>query len=696
MERPTHKQTAPLFFDRELSQLAFNRRVLMLAKNKAIPLLNRLRYLFITSNNLDEFFEVRVANLKNRLFIDKITAPDETEKLKDLLHKISLYSHECIDQLFECYNDDIYPALTKENIYFLKQHDWTADQRAWIDNYFEEDILPVISPIALDVAHPFPKLLNKNLNFIVHLSGKDAFGRESGRAVVHVPRSIPRLIPVPERLKKEGEQSFFLLSSIIKAHVGNLFSGMEIKGCYQFRIIRNSDLLLDDNDIIDLPMAVKTGLIEHRFGLAVRLDIEHDCPDELADYLLEQHHLEKEDLFHVNGQVNFNRLSAILDMLNRSDLCYPPLHPHMPEILTKAHDLFALLKQEDILLYHPYQSFEPIVELVRQASLDPNVITIKQTLYRTNADSAIVNALVTAARAGIEVTAIIELRARFDEEHNILLARRLQDAGAIVVYGIVGYKTHAKMLLILRREDDKLHRYVHLGTGNYHEKTAKEYTDLSLLTAEPEMTHDVQLLFQELMGMGKAIKTAKIWHAPFTIVLQLEKMIAHETEQAAQGKKALIIFKINALTDPAIIELLYTAAEAGVNIHLIVRGMCTLIPERKHLSKRIQVRSIMGRFLEHSRVYYFYHSGHEKIYCASADLMERNLYHRFEICFPVLDRKLAQRIKYECLDLCLADNVNAWLLDETGKYHLAQDKKHPPLSAQDTLLAKYAALSSNQ
>ncbi|MFN7097331.1 MAG: polyphosphate kinase 1, partial [Gammaproteobacteria bacterium] len=484
-EHVAHK--LPLF-QRELSQLEFNYRVLQLAKNTSIPLLDRLRFLFITSNNLDEFFEIRVANLKHHLLLEMQHALAANGfNLEEVMQNINQRSHQLVHDLFHIYNQEIYPELAAHHIYFLKQHDWTAAQRKWIATYFEQEILPVISPIALDVAHPFPKLVNKNLNFIVSLSGKDAFGRDSGMAIVHVPRSIPRLIPLPEKLQKKGSNSFFLLSSMIKAHVSDLFQGMKINGCYQFRIIRNSDLLLDEHEIEDLPMAVRSSLIERRFGLAVRLDVEHDCPDDLANYLLNQHHLQADDLFRIDGQVNFNRLSAVLGMVQRPDLLFKPFTPGVPKELHHHGDMFALLKSQDLVLHHPYQSFEPVVNLVRQAALDPNVIAIKQTLYRTNADSAIVNALVDAARVGIEVTAVVELRARFDEEQNIELATRLQEAGAIVVYGVVGYKTHAKMLLVVRREENELHRYVHLGTGNYHARTAKEYTDISLFTANDDI-----------------------------------------------------------------------------------------------------------------------------------------------------------------------------------------------------------------
>lgn len=687
--KPQEHEKLPLF-QREMSQLEFNQRVLKLAQDPATPLLERLRYLFITNNNLDEFFEIRVANLKHLLLLERENkALVNGFSVDEILTQVNARSHKLVHQLFEHYNNEIYPALSANGICFLKQHDWTKAQRCWIADYFEREILPVISPIALDVAHPFPKLVNKNLNFIVSLSGKDAFGRDSGMAIVHAPRSIPRLIPVPDELKKNGENSFFLLTSIIKAHIGDLFSGMTVNGGYQFRIIRNSDLLLDEHEIRDLPLALKTILIERRFGLAVRIDVEHDCPDELANYLLAQHQLQPTDLFKINGQVNFSRLSAVFDMVQCPDLLYKTFIPNTPPALLHQYDIFEAMKAQDMVLHHPYQSFEPVMNLVRQAIFDPNVVAIKQTLYRTNADSVIVSALVEAARAGIEVTAVIELRARFDEAHNIELATRLQEAGAIVVYGIVGYKTHAKMLLVVRREGSELCRYVHLGTGNYHARTAREYTDISLLTANVDIGHDIQLLFQELTGMGQAMQTRKIWHAPFTLFKNLEKLILREIHHAKHGKKGHIIFKINALTDAAMCALLYKASQAGVKVELIVRSMCVLKPGVPGLSENITVRSIIGRFLEHSRVHYFYDDGDEKIFCSSADFMERNLYHRLEVCFPILDKALAKRIKQECLEYYLQDNCNSWQLDEFGQYSQNHPGHKARFSAQEHLLAIY-------
>lgn len=677
-------------FERELSQLEFNYRVLELAQDVNTPLLERLRYLFITNNNLDEFFEIRVANLKQLALLQALKENQiNGYHLGDVLTKINERSHQLVKEIFHTYNTVIYPELAEQRICFLKQHDWSKAQRTWIADYFEREILPVISPIALDVVHPFPRLVNKNLNFIVSLSGKDAFGRDSRLAIVHAPRIIPRLIPVPNELKKSNENTFFLLTSMIKAHVADLFSGMKVDGCYQFRIIRNSDLLLDQREVNDLPLALKASLVERRFGLAIRLDVEHDCPDELANYLLQKHDLSQTDLFRIDGQVNFGRLSAVLNNVNRPDLLFKPFTPELPLKLKRREDIFNTLKDHDLVLHHPYQSFEPVIDLVRQSTYDPYVVAIKQTLYRTNADSAIVGALVEAARAGVEVTTVIELRARFDEEHNIELATRLQEAGAIVVYGIVGYKTHAKMLLVVRREGSELRRYVHLGTGNYHARTAKEYTDISLFTSNTDIGHDVQLLFQELTGMGKAMETRRLWHSPFTLGDNLKKMIHRETLHAKKGKKAHIIFKVNAFTDAAFVELLYTASQAGVKIDLLVRGMCALKPGVAGLSDNIRVRSLMGRFLEHSRVYYFFNDGDEQLYCSSADLMERNLYHRFEVCFPILDKAMAKRIKQECLTYSLKDNCHSWELNSNGHYTRNKPEKKKRFSAQDYLLKEY-------
>lgn len=678
------------YINRELSLLEFHHRVLKQSKDQSIPLLERLKFLFICSRNLDEFFEVRVAGAKQHLAYHRPyhhlsaagLSPEET------LQQISTKAHQIVDEMYDMLSQELLPALSKQGLEFLNRQQWIKAQKKWVKQFFENEIMPVVSPVALDIAHPFPRLVNKSLNFIVTLEGKDAFGRTSGMAIVHAPRSIPRGIQLPKDLC-DDKNYFIFLTEIIYEHVADLFPGMTVTGCYQFRVTRNSDLFLDEEEIDDLALALKTELLARPYGNAVRLELSQRCPMELARYLLDKHDLTETDLYRIKGPVNLSRYMMLLKLFYQPALCYPPFTPGLPKNLKRSKDLFESIKQGNILLHHPYQSFEPVIELIREATIDKDVIAIKQTLYRTGAESQMVLALVDAARAGKEVTAVIELRARFDEASNIELATKLQQAGVLVVYGVVGYKTHAKMTLIVRRENHALKRYVHLGTGNYHASTAKQYTDLGYLTHDEDIGHDVQMLFHQLTGMGKKIKTKSILHSPFTLADTMISLIKHEAEQASQGKKAHIMARMNGLTDGKIIQALYHASQAGVKIQLIVRGICCLRPGLPGISDNISVNSVVGRFLEHSRVFYFYHSGKEVIYAGSADLMERNLYDRVEICFPITDKKLAKRVKYECLEIYLADTLDSWLLQADGSYIKAKPDK-AAVSAQQHLLNELA------
>ncbi|MBB71854.1 MAG: polyphosphate kinase 1 [Legionellales bacterium] len=676
------------FINRELSLLAFNRRVLKQAQNEDLPLLQRLRFLFICSNNLDEFFEVRVAGLKEqRAFGTSHSSPDSWHT-DDLLKEISRQTHKIVDKVYTILQDDLLPALRSKNVYFLLPGEWNKQQKKWLQDYFHNEILPIISPIALDFAHPFPRLVNKSLNFIVSLEGQDAFGRPGDLAVVHAPRSIPRVIAVPEELRTHKDE-FFFLTNIISAFVHEIFPGMKVTGCYQFRITRNSDLFLDEEEVEDLALAVKTSLLSRSYGNAVRLEIAEDCPQEIAEYLLDKHHLTENDMYRVNGPVNLSRFMKGLGLMDRPELRYPRFTPGLPQVLERKNNLFEAIRQGDILFHHPFQSFEPVVELIRQATVDPNVLTIKQTLYRTGVESQMVQALIDAARAGKEVTAVIELRARFDEASNIELATQLQEAGVLVVFGVVGYKTHAKMTLIVRREQKQLRYYVHLSSGNYHARTAKEYTDIGLMTYDQVIGDDIKQIFQQLTGIGQEAQTQKILHSPFVLDKALHRYISQEEANAKAGKPAHIMAKMNALTDSHIIKALYLASQAGVKIDLIVRGVCSLRPGVPGLSDNIQVRSIVGRFLEHSRVFYFLNGGDEIIYSGSADWMERNLYHRVEVCFPIEDEALKQQIKQDCLLNYLADNTESWALQADGSYKRVKRGKKPPHSAQETLLGNY-------
>ncbi|KZC41803.1 UNVERIFIED_ORG: RNA degradosome polyphosphate kinase, partial [Rhodanobacter sp. FW104-R5] len=550
-----------LYIHRELSQLQFNIRVLDQALDERTPLLERLKFLLIFSANMDEFFEIRVAGLKGQIALDhEMIGPDGIPP-KRALAEISEIAHRQIARQYAILNERILPELATYGIRIVRRTQWTHKQKMWVRRYFREEVAPLVTPIGLDPTHPFPLLVNKSLNFIVRLDGVDAFGRDSGLAIVPAPRVLPRLIRLPLEIC-EGGDNYVLLSSIIHAHAEELFPGMDVLGCYQFRLTRNADLTLDPEDVEDLALALRGELYSRRFGDAVRLEVADNCPKELTDYLLKQFGLNESEMYEVNGPVNLARLFRIANNVSYPRLQYPPFTPSLPKTLLHAEDLFQVIGRQDVLLLHPYESFAPVVDLLRQAAKDPQVLAIKQTLYRTNANSEIVDALVDAARAGKEVTAVVELRARFDEESNLTLASRLQQAGAMVIYGVVGIKTHAKLMLIQRREGSELVRYAHLGTGNYHTGNARLYTDYSLLTSDEALCEDVHKLFSQLTGMGKVMHMKKLLHAPFTLKKALLELIARETVHAVAGKPAQIILKINALTEPKVIRALYKASIA--------------------------------------------------------------------------------------------------------------------------------------
>ena len=677
-----------LYINRELSQLAFNRRVFEQACDPATPLLDRLRFLCISCSNLDEFFEVRVAGLHHQIQYGAVHGNADGLTLSEALSRISADAHVLVDDQYELLNRTILPDLAREGIRFLRRGGWSDAQDAWITQYFNEQLLPIVSPIRLDPAHPFPSILNKSLNFIVSLKGEDAFGHASGMAVVQAPRPLPRLIRLPVEAS-EGRDDFVFLSSVIHARVGDLFPGMELIGCHQFRVTRNSELFVDAEDVDDLMRALVGELPSRRYGDEVRLEVADTCPDEMVDYLVRQFGLSSQMVFRVNGPVNLHRLMALPDLIgDRPNLKYPPFTPGLPARLGQPAQIFEAIGAGDILLHHPYQSFTPVIDFVRQAAADPDVLAIKQTLYRTGAESSLIDALVTAARAGKEVTVCVELRARFDEEANISLAEKLQAAGAHVVYGVVGYKTHAKMLLVVRREGLKLRRYVHLGTGNYHARTARAYTDFGLLTADPQIGQDVHEIFMQITGLGRASQLTRLLQSPFTLHEKLLGLIEQETHRARDGKPARIIAKMNALSEPKVIQALYGASQAGVEIDLIVRGACGLRPGIPGVSDRIRVRSIVGRFLEHTRVFYFDNDGDPRLFCASADWMNRNLFQRVETCFPILDPALRKRVIEEGLMPYLQDNTHAWRLDASGVYHRIGHTDEPAVSAQQQLLKR--------
>jgi polyphosphate kinase len=532
-------------------------------------------------------------------------------------------------------------------------------------------MMPVLTPIGLDISHPFPLVLNKSLNFAVELEGKDAFGRGSGTAIVQAPRVLPRVIPLPPELSS-SEYNFVFLSSILHAHVGELFSGMSVLGCYQFRATRNSNLFVDEEEVKNLRIALQGELPQRHFGNAVRLEVADNCPKHMSDFLLDQLGLSQDDFYQVEGPVNLVRLMQVPDRIERPGLKYPPFIPGLPLTLQKkkAVDIFQMIRKNDILLHHPYQSFQPVIHFIQQASVDPDVVAIKQTVYRTGTDSLVMTALIAAASSGKEVTVAVELLARFDEEANINWASRLEEVGAHVVYGVVGYKTHAKMAMVVRREEGKLRRYVHLGTGNYHAGTARLYTDFGLFTSNEDVCADVNEVFTQLTGLGKAGKLRHLWQSPFSFHSQMLAAINGEIQNAKAGKPARIIAKMNALLEPEIIRALYAASGAGVKIDLIVRGVCALRPGIKGLSDNIRVRSVIGRFLEHTRIFYFRSSGAQTIYLSSGDWMDRNFFRRIEICFPVLEARLKKRVLAEGLNIYLKDNRQAWDMDGDGKYRL--------------------------
>ncbi len=689
VEQPPLDLKAPeLYINRELSHLQFNLRVLEQALDENHPLLERLMFLLIFTSNLDEFFEIRVAEqLRQIKYGREVVGPDAIHPRK-VLNRIGEICATNVERQYKILNETIFPALGKENIHFVRRRDWTSAQRDWIKTYFEEQLFPVISPVGLDPSHPFPRLVNKSLNFIVELDGKDAFGRETGLAIIPAPRSLPRLIRLPNELCDSGDNLIFL-SSIIHEFADSLFPGMTVEGCYQFRITRNADLTFDFEEIDDLAHTLRGELHSRKYGDAVRLEVDKRTPEELINFLQTEYSLEESQTYRVDGPVNLTRLMAVRDLVERNDLRYPPFSPGIPGKLKAEKNIFEALKQQDQLLHHPFQSFGPVVDLLRQAAQDPNVVAIKQTLYRTGIKSDIVKALVEAARVGKEVTVVIELRARFDEESNLTLAARLQEAGCLVVYGVVGYKCHAKAMLVVRREGNKLVRYSHLGTGNYHSGTARLYSDYSYLTADQEVGEDVHKVFQQLTGMGKIQKLKHLYNAPFTLHAKMIELIQNEARLARAGKPGHIMVKVNGLTEPKMIRALYEASQAGVKVELIIRGMCRLRPGLEGVSENISVRSIIGRFLEHTRVYYFGNNGKPDVFCASADWMERNMLNRVETGFQMTGKQ-AERLKRE-LDYYMQDNSQSWQLHSDGSYTLNTPADGEAVfNAQQTLLAEFA------
>ena len=677
--------------NRELGILAFNRRVLAQAVDESVPLLERLRFLTIVSSNLDEFFEIRVAGIKEQIKLGISDPGPDGLTPKETLAIVYREARDLVTKQFDLLNDVLLPQLAASGIRFLRRGTWNDAQRAWVHGYFTREVLPVLTPIGLDPSHPFPRVFNKSLNLIVELEGRDAFGRSSRVAIVQAPRVLPRAIRLPAAIAG-SEYSFVYLTSVLHAHIDELFAGMTVKGCYQFRVTRNSDLFVDEEEIKNLRIALQGELMQRHFGDAVRLEVVEESSPAMIDFLLQQFQLDEQDLYHTDGPVNLYRLREVLTEIDRPDLKYPAFTPSVPAAIEMGDDdLFQTIARQDVLLHHPYQSFTPVLDFIRSSATDPRVIAIKQTVYRTGATSELMQILLDAARAGKEVTVVVELLARFDEEANLNWAAQLEAVGAHVIYGVVGHKTHSKMALIVRREQGPdgtvLKRYAHLGTGNYHSATARLYTDWGLLTANEEVCSDVNEVFKQLTGLGRAKRLKHLWQSPFTLHKRMIEAIRNEARIASEGRPGRIVAKMNALLEPGVIDELYAASKAGVKVDLIVRGICALRPGVEGLSENIRVRSIVGRFLEHSRVFWFRNDGADDVWLSSADWMDRNFFRRIELGFPILDDRLKRRVIKEGLKPYLDDNCQSWVMDSEGGYQRQVPKSGKRYSAQEELLS---------
>jgi polyphosphate kinase len=685
LSQTTSADPASDFLDRDLSILAFNERVLDWAHRPEVPVLERLRYLCIVSSNLDEFFEVR-AEPHVMGSLQEIKSGQYTP---DSLAAIADKTNAMVARQYALYNDDLLPTLQRHGYRLLSHGERNAEQRRWVRSYFQREVQPLLVPVGLDPAHPFPQVANKSLNFIVQLSGKDAFGRANEIAIVKVPRVLPRVIPLPDRVC-EGSKAFVLLSSVIRAHLAELFPGREVGQFSQFRVTRHSDLAVDEDEIANLRMALRQGLQHRNYGQAVRLEVSSNCAPRLAEFLRKEFRLPEASVFRVNGPVNLVRLMQLIDLVPAPELLFPPFKASFPLQLPQHGSVFNRLKEGDVVIHQPFESFDGVLAFLREAVMDPNVLAIKQTIYRAGSDTTMMDLLREAVRRGKEVTAVVELKARFDEEANINWAEQLESIGAQVVYGIVGLKTHAKMLLVTRREGRVLRRYGHLSTGNYNRRTAALYTDISYLTANAEITADMDQLFGHLASQSRLPKMKRLLVAPFNLHAQMQTLIEAVGNAAARGATGRIVIKMNALTDQPLMEALLEAGKKGAKIDLIVRGACMLPAGVSGLSDNIRVRSVIGRFLEHSRVFYFCADQDESLYLSSADWMSRNMTRRIELAWPVTDPLLRQRIIDECLIAYLHDRRDAWDLYQDGQYHRV-GLTAPGPGAQQALMQRYSA-----
>lgn len=651
---PTTSLTEPsLYFNRELSWLEFNQRVLEEAQDPNNPLLERVKFLCIVSSNLDEFFEVRVAGLNQQRQSGISYAGPDGMSPTDQLAAVSVRVRKMLDDQYRLWNKSLVPALEDQNIFFLRYEELSSDEKTYYSNYFRDSVYPVLTPLAVDPVHPFPQLLNKSLNVVVELEGKDL---NTNLAIVQVPRILPRLLPY--KAGERGIYRYIFIGNLIQAHVGALFHGVKVRGAYQFRVTRNSDLYLDEEESENLLKEIELELRKRSRGDAVRLEVQQECPRQISDQLLQTFGLTDADLYAVDGPINFLRLMPVISGVDRPDLKYKPFVPALVSAPEDQEDVFSQIRRRSILLHHPYDSFQSVLDFIEQAAEDPNVLAIKQTLYRTSGDSQIVASLGEAAESGKQVTVVIELKARFDEAANIKWARTLQEAGVHVVYGIVGLKTHAKLALVVRKEEDGIRRYLHLGTGNYHPSTARLYTDLGYLTCDPVITDDCAELFNWLTGVSVFPELKKIKAAPKALHEFVLEMIERETENAKAGKPATIFAKLNSLVDTETIQALYRASQAGVRIRLLIRGISCLRGQVPGVSENIVVRSLVGRFLEHSRIFRFENDGQPAIYLSSADWMPRNFFRRVETCFPIEEPDLKAQIS-QLLEYYWQDNVKA-------------------------------------
>lgn len=688
MDAAPHPPAASVqFLDRDHSILAFNERVLDWARRADVPLLERLRFLCIVSSNLDEFFEVRAALHLTAAMNKEQKAPYSAESFKAL----SAAAHDMVARQYSLYNDELMPEFAKQGIRIVSHGERDTAQRRWVKAYFEREVRPLLIPVGLDPSHPFPQVANKSLNFIVRLGGKDAFGRQNDIAIVKVPRVLPRLIHMPDK-GSHRKLLFVSLSSIIRAHLTDLFPGREVGEFSQFRVTRHSDLAVDEDDVKNLRTALRLGLEQRHYGQAVRLEVSAGCSKHLSDFLLGQFDLPVEALYRVHGPVNLVRLNQLVDLVNDPRLLFPPYKACYPTQLQPGQSFFERLKQGDVSIHQPFESFNGVLDFLREAVNDPQVLAIRQTIYRTGPDSELMVLLREAVRRGKEVTVVLELKARFDEEANINWAEMLESIGAQVVYGVVGLKTHAKMLLVTRREGRQLVRYAHLSTGNYNPTTARLYTDVSYLTADPDLTADIDNVFVHLASQSKLPKLQRLLVAPFQLHRKLIEKIDQLGEAAASGKDTRIVAKMNALTDEGLMLALVRAGQCGVKIDLIVRGACMLPAGVAGVTDNIRVRSIVGRFLEHSRVFYFRCDGEETLYLSSADWMNRNMFRRVELAWSVTDPQLLRRIVDECLVAYLHDNRDAWDLQADGSYlRVGTDGAAEQHGAQQALMARYSA-----